>query len=55
MATKKNDDTAPEETPTVDPATPAPEPEKVVTVEDQGIGAQDPYPTGAPAKPEEAK
>lgn len=53
MATKKNDDTTTtEDTPAVDPATPAPEPEKVVTVEDQGIGAQDPYPTGKPAEPE---
>lgn len=29
------------------------EPEKVETVEDQGIGPQDPYPTGNPPPPKE--
>jgi len=40
------------ETETTDPASPPAEPEKITTVEDLGIGAGDPYPTGKPAEPE---
>lgn len=35
-----------------DPVSPPAEPEKITTVEDLGIGAGDPYPTGKPAEPE---
>lgn len=42
--TKKTVEDAPDEEATkTDP--PAPEPEKITTVEDLGIGAGDPYPT----------
>ena len=32
-----------------DPVSKSVEPEKVVTIEEQGIGPRDPYPTGDPA------
>ena len=39
-----------------DPVTPTVEPtEKVETIEQQGIGAKDPYPTGNPPTPKDAK
>jgi hypothetical protein len=50
---KKPDDKTTETAPETDSqVSPAVEPEKVVTIEDQGIGANDPYPTGKPAQPE---
>lgn len=51
MAKKKTDDTEIETEAETQPE-PAAEPEKLTTVEDLGIGAGDPYPTGKPAEPE---
>lgn len=51
MAKKKTDDTEIATEAETQPE-PAAEPEKLTTVEDLGIGAGDPYPTGKPAEPE---
>jgi hypothetical protein len=40
--------------PAPDPVGKATEPVKVKTIADEGVDVRDPYPTGAPADPEEA-
>ena len=45
MSTKKSDTTDEAKKAPETSTEPAPEPEKAVSVEEQGIGANDPYPT----------